>query len=468
MVIRTFFSKNNTIVRNDAINTGKNPVTELFYGGSDSKNRYSRFLFYFDHNRLKNLYTSGTITDLTKFKHTLKLTNTGSFDTELLNGNMGGKDRTSSFDLIVFKVNQDWDEGTGYDYEYSNLTVGESSLSVKPSNWVESQTGINWVNGSGVYSGTPSGITIATQHFDFGNENMEVDITNYVNGLITGDTNYGLGIAYARGFEQMQTTDPQYVGFFTRHTQTFYQPYIESVYSNHIQDDRNNFYLDKNNKLYFYVNVGGNPTNLDTLPNVSIYDSNNVLFSSYTGTAVTHVTKGVYSINLLIPTSGDNSCTMYEDVWSGISINGVTRPPVSLNFATKDSADYYSVGNSSIEPKDVAVSISGIKNQEKIKSGDIRKVIVSARIPFTVDQTQDVNGLKYRIYVVEGKSQLTVIDYQPIEMAGNSYFFLIDTESLIPNTYYIDIMVESNQVVTTLTNVVNFEVINQVNLRQSQ
>ena len=103
MVLRTYFDKNNTIISNSIANTGLNPVTELFYGGFDGIEKYSRFIFHFDETRLKNLYDNGTFTDLTKLKHTLRLTNTGSFDTELLNGTMGSKDRTSSFDLILFK-----------------------------------------------------------------------------------------------------------------------------------------------------------------------------------------------------------------------------------------------------------------------------------------------------------------------------------------------------------------------------
>ena len=103
MVIRTYFDKNNTIVKNSNVNTGLNPVTELFYGGDVGSEQYSRFLFHFDETRIKSLYTGGTFTDLTKLKHTLRLTNTASFDTDLLNGTMGTKDRATSFDLIVFK-----------------------------------------------------------------------------------------------------------------------------------------------------------------------------------------------------------------------------------------------------------------------------------------------------------------------------------------------------------------------------
>ena len=57
MVVRTYFDRNNTIIYNNVTNTGRNPVTELFYGGRDAENKYSRFLFYFDETNLKDLYT---------------------------------------------------------------------------------------------------------------------------------------------------------------------------------------------------------------------------------------------------------------------------------------------------------------------------------------------------------------------------------------------------------------------------
>jgi len=468
MVFRTYFDKNNTIVSNLDVNTGLNPVTELFYGGPVNQQQYSRFLFHFDETRLKSLYTGGTITDLTKLKHTLRLTNTGLFDKGLLNGMMNTKKRTSSFDLIAFKINQDWDNGVGYDFEICGLINGECAFSNAPSTWTYPKTGFNWLNGTGVYSGSPSGITVSVQHFDKGNENIEMDITDYVNGLLTGNTNYGLGIAYDRAYELMNTNCLQYVGFFTNNTQTFYEPFVETIYDNHIKDDRNNFYLDKNNKLYLYVNLGGNPTNLDSKPSVKVYDQSGNLFSAYTQSDVNHVTKGVYSIDIIVPTTALNDCTMYTDVWSGISINGVSRPNIELDIVMKNSMDYYNIGNNDSLPKKVAVTVSGIQNNEKIKRGDIKKVIVSARIPYTVEQTQAIDDLKYRLYVSEGSAELTVIDFQPVEMANNYYYFLIDTESLIPNKYYLDILATSNLEVTTLKNIISFEIVNQVELRKGQ
>jgi hypothetical protein len=116
-------------------------------------------------------------------------------------------------------------------------------------------------------------------------------------------------------------------------------------------------------------------------------------------------------------------------------------------------------------PKQLAISVGGIKNNEIIKKGDIRKVLVSARIPYTVEQTQTISNLKYRLYVLEGKGELTIVDFQPVEIANNYYYFLLDTASLISNTYYLDIMAESNLEITTLQNVLKFDIVNQVESR---
>jgi hypothetical protein len=468
MVIKTYFDKANTIVNNLNVNTGLNPVSELFYGGPVGEQSYSRLLFHFDETRIKALYTGGTFTDLTKLKHTLRLTNTASFDTGLLNGTMNEKERASSFDLILFTINQDWDNGVGYDYNVCDeLITGDCAYSNGPSNWIEAQTGIYWSGGSGVYSGSPTGITVTTQHFDKGNENIEMDITNYVNGLLTGNTNYGLGIAYARNYEQLATTRLQYVGFFTNNTQTFYEPYVETIYDNHITDDRNNFYLDKNNKLYLYVNLAGNPTNLDAIPTCTVYDNEGNVFAVYNQNNINHVTLGVYSIDINVSTNSNNVETMYNDVWENITINSVNRPDVSLNFVVKDSFGYYNITDNTALPKKIALNVSGIQNNEKIKRGDVRKVIVSARIPYTVEQTQTVKELKYRIYTKEGRSELTTIDFQPIELANNFYYFLLDTNSLLPSTYYLDILAYSDLEVTTLKDVLKFEIVNQVELRRN-
>lgn len=467
MVIRTYFDRNTTIIQQNYTNVGLNPIFELYYGGAEAAHSFTRLLFQFDETRLKSLYTGGTYVDLSKLKHTLRMTNTGAFDTDLLGTTTcAGKERACSFDLVLFPITQDWDEGNGYDYGDCTY-IGEGSQSFCAANWFDAQTNTSWSGGSGVYTGATT--ILATQHFEQGNENIEIDITSVVNGYLTGDTNYGLGLGFTTTLEASETTNHQYVGFFTRHTQTFYEPYVETIYDCHIADDRGEFYLDKPNKIYLYTNLAGTPTNLDALPSVDIIDGDGNIFSAITSSAVTHVTKGVYCVDINVPTSTYNTdCVQFTDTWKGITINGVTRPDIELDFILKDSSGYYNLGDSDSLPKQVGLSVTGVKRDERVYRGDIRKVLVSARIPYTIEQKQTVDSLKYRLYVREGRNEYTVIDFQDVEMTNNNNYFLLDTASLVPGTYYLDIQVSSNLEVTTVKDVISFDIVSQSNLRNSQ
>jgi hypothetical protein len=159
---------------------------------------------------------------------------------------------------------------------------------------------------------------------------------------------------------------------------------------------------------------------------------------------------------------------MFTDVWSGITINGINRPNITLDFALKDSMGWYNIGDNDSLPKKVGVVASGIQRGEKIKRGDIRKVLLKTKIPYTVNQEQKVDSAEYRVYVKEGRNDLTIIDFQPIELANNHNYFLLDTASLIPNTYYVDIKVTSNLEVTTLNEVLFFDIVSQSELRYGQ
>jgi hypothetical protein len=472
MVIRTYFDRNNTLVYNRSENTGKNPVAELFYGGNTETNQpfFTRYIFQFDVQRIIDLRVKGKYPDLSKLKHTLRMTNTGTFDESLLGQQTGdGKDRTSSFDLNLFTVNEPWDEGVGYDFagqkyfSFSDATV----LSNEPSNWVDARTGTPWPEGAGTFSAWTGVTIVQTQSFEDGTENLEMDITDLVNGYLTGATNNGLGLAFDEGFENTVTDNLQYVGFFTRHTQTFYEPYVETTYSDFINDDRADFYMDKLNKLYLYVNVGGVPCDVDDINTlgVNILDEQGETFSAITSSGITKEDVGVYSIELQVPTTSAG-CVLYEDVWTGVTINGVTRPPIELEFELKDSMGYYNIGAEPSTPRDYKFFISGIKDGEKIKRGDIRKIRVNARVPFTVNDQEVLTTLEYRLYTKEGQAEYSVIDYQPINKAFNYNYFLLDTESLLPTEYFLDIKATSDYEVRTTKNVVSFEITSQVDERK--
>jgi hypothetical protein len=459
MVLKTYFTRNNTIISNQITNTGQNPVTELFYGSPDSQ-LYSRFLFQFDTTRLEEFINKGMFPDLSKFKHTLKMTNTGSFDASLMGATtFNNKERSSSFDLNLFKLNQSWDEGVGYDYYKMTYVNQPATISTSPSNWFECKTNDGW-DILGAISGSP----IATQHFEHGNENVNMDITPIVNSFLTGVTNNGFCLSYPESLELTIRDDSQYVGFFTRHSQTFYEPYVESVYGDRILDNRINFYLNKNNKLYLYVNVGGKPTNLDFLPIVNVYNDNNDMILSTTGNSSS---QGVYYIDINIPEDSQNDCTMYTDIWSNLYVNGNHLNDIEMDFSVKTEG-YYNLGSDVNDNQDYKVSVLGIKFGEKIKRGDIRKVIVNAKVPYTTNTILPLEDIEYRLYVKEGFNQLTVIDYQPMNLSKNQNYFLLDTLSLLPNTYYLDIRYSNDYEVKVLENVLSFNIASEVNFRYSQ
>jgi hypothetical protein len=276
----SYFSRNNTIVFNNLVNTGRNPVMQLIYGdgGVAEPVGYSRFIFDLDLTLLREKYLNGTISTgcTNNITHTLKMTNTSYFDQELLNtATPDGRKRATSFDLILFRIPykdfdftqpQFWDEGVGYDFQDYVSDQNDKAFSTRPSNWYQTTTIGTWEQ-SGIYSNTNqqpmpySALTIIDiQHFEFGNENIEFDMTNEINLLLQGQipNHVGWGIAYVPAVENLTGTDSSYsVAFFTRHTQTFYEPYLETNYNDLVQDDRNYFTLGKANKLYLYIYDNG-------------------------------------------------------------------------------------------------------------------------------------------------------------------------------------------------------------------
>jgi hypothetical protein len=463
MVVRTYIDKDNTLIKNSYANTGNNPIAELYHGGSEPT--YTRHIFYFDVEDLKEKYNCGELVDIENVTHKLHMTNTSFFDKKFLGGETcDGKVRACSFDLILFRIEQPWDAGCGYDYSCQmTLTHDDTQSPYKEeaSNWFNATNISGWTQ-NGVYSGSPSGITVTTQHFGKGNENLCMDITDEVNNLITGNTpNYGYGIAFNYTLEQMYTDELKYVGFFTKETQTYYEPYVESIHNNPVVDDRGKFYRGKTNKLYLYVNIGGEPVCLDNNPYVTLYDETDCVFSAITSADTKLITNGVYCAEFFIPFTA-NDCVLYTDVWSGLTYNGQSIPNVSMTVEVKSEEEYYQIGSETLSLESYGFSVTGVKRDEHIKRGDKRKVRVKVNKPYTYNEIDVIDGLEYRLYVKEGNAEVTVIDWQPVNRAFDSNYFILDTSWMIPNTYYLDVKISSRNEVKHITDVLKFNIINQV------
>jgi len=498
---KSYFSKNNTILHESTVNTAKNPVTEIFYGGGFYEKdcvptgltgdtcisktgevltgytrqtvfrNSSRFIFDLDLKDLKAKIADGRI-NLTgsggTTSHKLRMTNTSFFDDRLLNTKTAkAKRRATSFDLILFALSgTSWDEGVGYDYNTENITsdiFDDKSYSTRPSNWFKATTLSSWST-PGIYNYTTQlPIILQSQHFDNGDENIEMDITTQMDRFLVGLDNYeGFGIAFVRQLEELSGLTESYsVGFYTKYTQTFFEPFLETTYSDLINDDRADFYEGVSQCLYLYVNQGGEPTNLSSLPTVQIYDNSGTLVAG--PLTASRVTTGVYKVCFTIPCDTYTTPCMFTDRWSNLEIAGVCKNDVTNKFVLKDNTEYFNIGTNVGLPKHYGYSVSGIKMDEKIVAGDMRKVLVSARKEYTTNQPEAIGGLKYRIYVTQGTTQVDTTPWTSINKAYNQNYFLVDTGDMIPNEYYIDIKAESNLEENRYPEVVKFQVVNQAN-----
>jgi hypothetical protein len=481
---KSYFNKSNTIIYDSYTNTARNPIVELFYGRVDDLTLplgYSRYLFNIDISALQTKISDKIIstgcTGLSSFTHTLRMTNTSFFDDELLNDKTSqGKRRATSFDLVLFRIpqNQQWDSGVGYDYYSFGLSnINDRSFSQRPSNWFERTTISGWTtpglyNNINTSTGTGvnySALTIVdTQHFEFGNEDIEFNMSNEINSILSGGTTgvTGYGISFFPQVENISGLTENYsVGFFSPHTQTFYEPFLETEYNDLIIDDRNSFYAGNINYLYLYVYDNGNPINLDDSPVVDILDMNGDPVSGFTGLSTCLITKGVYRVTINGLTSTSIPC-LYYDVWKGLVIDGVVISNVENEFAILQAGGNYQIGTTTNNPKIYGFNFDGIKQNEKILNTDVRKVNVTIKQAYTTNTV--LNGVEsyYRIYVREGaNTEVQVQDWTKVNKTPDGYYFVFDTTDKIPNEYFVDIKVVSDKNVDTYKRELQFQIVNK-------
>lgn len=486
----SYFNRNNTILSNSETNTGRSPYFQLFFGASYevvTSSAYSRFIFDIDLTDLIEKFESGLIstgcTGFANITHKLKIVNTSAFNF--------AQQRATSFDLNLIRIPktsgntgnvQTWDEGVGYDYYYINNTIDtrfgqlspsltneDNSFSIRPSNFYKRNTLNDWSE-YGIYSNVNTGLTpfssmtiIDTQHFEFGNENIEFDMTDEINSLLTGGTsgNTGWIISFPPELELITGLTENYsVGFFSRHTGTFYEPYLETSYDDYISDDRNTFYKNRQNKLYLYSVIDGLLTNLDSPPSVILVDSSdNIIQGPLTSCLKT---KGVYEVTFspITATTAVTNCTYY-DVWTGLTLNGITLDNITNQVVLQSYTKSIQIGPESQDPILYGFDYYGIKQDEKIINTDIRKVGVIIKKAYTTnDVLQNVNAY-YRVYVREGQTEVEVQDWTKINRSYNQFYFMFDTRDKIPNEYYIDLKVYSDGSADTYKKQIKFQIVNR-------
>lgn len=328
-------------------NQGQSEVLDLFVlpqASSSATYGKSRILMQFDIASLSSSISEGLIpSSSVQFKLLLK----NAAHSETL---------PESFDISVYPVTTAWDEGSGL----SNFD--EDLKSAGSSNWINAKSIQSWSEPGGDFSTTLS----SSQHYDTGEADLNVDISNIVYAWLTGGiANNGLMIKMPTVYES--GSNELYVKkFFSRHSHVPERfPSIQCLWDSDVyQDDRNNMKYLVDGNLFFYNKVNGILTDLPYSLFVDIFDGNNTFYGTL---SASRMEVGIYksnALNLTLPNSP------FRDQWRDNQINN------TIYYTDRFSA-YYGTGSNSIRSSDVVVTLPNLK--PVYRQGEITFVKVFAR-----------------------------------------------------------------------------------------
>jgi hypothetical protein len=460
MIFRSYFKKQATLIRNSYTNSSRNPVLELSYGGTtNSATTYiSRYVLNIDLDNLKSKVTSNTLNQNTIQSHILKIKNCISLNDGYIGYDFITSKRASGFDLAFIKLNEDFDEGTGYDYIYNDNQFREVELNKSSANWYNRKNPqITWSH-AGVFTGTTNSLSsstiLKTQRFEIGNEDIEVDITDYVNGILfSGQPNNGICIAYSANTETLTSLTKNVVTFFSKYTQTFFEPYLETSFNDMVNDELCCMNFDVENDFYF---ISQSP--ISDVLKFEIVDSNDDIILTTT-TGLTRLNNYNYKYTYTIDSEIYEDKEIFTYRWYYTQNGKYKILEKEFNISKIDLND----GSTLTYGTEVFINLLGIKNNEIIskKVGLKRLIFKAKRLIETKILKNIIGDIEFRIYVNQGKNQIDVIPFTKASKVNDEYFAEIDFSWFISHDYTIEIRgLDKNGVQYPNTNYVKFRVTN--------
>jgi hypothetical protein len=459
MIFRSYFKKQAILIKNSFTNNSRNPIIELSYGGSDTtaSTVYSRYVFNIDLDKLQQKISSNTINQNTVQSHILKIKNCIALNDGYIGVDFISSKRASGFDLAFIRLNEAFDEGTGYDYVYNDSQFREVELNKSAANWYNRRNPqITWSQ-SGVFTGNTNNVPLSgiltTQRFEIGNEDIEVDITNYVNGILfSGQPNNGICITYSANTESLASTTRNVVTFFSKYTQTFFEPFLETTYNDIVNDETCCMNFDVPNDFYF---VSQSP--ISQLYNFEIIDSNDIVYSSIT--SFTQLNNFNYKVSATIDSENYQDKEIFYTKWY-YTQNGkykLVEKPFNISRVDLNDGDTLTYGT------EVFINVLGIKQNEIItkKVGLKRLIFKAKRLIQTRILKNIIGDIEFRVFVNQGKNQIDVIPFTKASKVNEEYFAEIDFSWFISHDYTIEVRaLDKNGVQYPNSNYVKFRITN--------
>ena len=278
----------------------------------------------------------------------------------------------------------------------------------------------------------------SSQHFDIGNEDIDMDITSIVNDWLNGGSvNNGLGIAFRRDYELMSTSTRSIASFFTNNTNTAFKPFIEVVYDQSFVDDRLNMSNNRTGRLFLYTFSGNDTVNYFSASTVTIRSSGNAIV--YSGLTPTQIGKGVYYVDVLM--SGASRGQQYKDIWEGVTfVPGVDKQDYSQYFTIQDN--YYF--RNAPQVNSYSLVTYGIDNDSIISTEENIRIYCDLRVNFSTNAPKTNYAIEYRMLMNYQDEVIpwTTINQAAIDRCPSNYFDLQTNWLLHNQTYEIQFRVK--------------------------
>jgi hypothetical protein len=353
-----------------------------------------------------------------------------------------GETTPTSYDLFVYPLSRSWDEGTGV--EMNGIDVGYS-------NWMSASSAQAWTNSGSDFLTSSYGS--ASQHFDRGQEDLEVDITSIVNAWLTGGlANNGLVVKLGETEEYGNSLDYFIKEFHGRESKFIeFLPYLEARWSNVKKDNRNNFAFDQNNNLYLYNFIRGQLINLTepVLVRVQNHTGSN---ANYIQTITASLVEtGIYSASFNIIATASLSSTFYDIWYSGAyAYSTGTFIPVRLTGATSDQ--YYDFTVNVNDLRQVYDSGEEVRFRVNVRRKNYKTHVGTIKSASLDMNREYIENMYYSI--INDESGFIVVPfgtgssnpYTKLSYDGNGNYFDFYCNSLVPGfKYRLKFLIQNNK-----------------------
>ena len=185
-------------------------------------------------------------------------------------------------------------------------------------------------------------LSASSQHFDQGHEDLELDVTEFVNAWLSGTVDPNGFLLKFGNVEEENEVDYYRKVFYSHETQTVEKiPYLEARWDDVRKDNRGNFAVNQQNALYYYNFVRGQLVDAPVSSvQVRVQDNWLAISASFSGVfSASRVDEGVYVAPVYVAPTAPFSAS-WIDVWtdaSGSLLMTGSFAPLALTGAGGDT-----------------------------------------------------------------------------------------------------------------------------------